>query len=159
MMAAGIVVVLGFSSQDSPTPTMRLFFILVMLFPVYALFIGPALAYLLRSAVSREREFLADADAVLLTRYPPGLALALVKIGVPGNAVIATQPTIAHLWIVDPRNAKSTLRTGFFATHPPIGERIEALSRMGGSTPEMLEAAEADGRLYRDTVAAASGKN
>jgi heat shock protein HtpX len=132
---------------------------LAMFLPLYALFIGPAIAYMLRSAVSREREFLADADAVLLTRYPPGLAQALAKIAVPGNAAIATQPSISHLWIVDPRKPKSTPRTGLFATHPPIRERIEALSRMGGSTPEMLAAAEAAGYLYRDTFINEKSKN
>jgi len=151
---AMIAVSVGFGLYlilDTSDPTERLFLMLAIFLPLYALFIGPAIAYMLRSAVSREREFLADADAVLLTRYPPGLAQALAKIAVPGNAAIATQPSISHLWIVDPRKPKSTTRTGLFATHPPIRERIEALSRMGGSTPEMLAAAEAAGHLYRDT--------
>lgn len=158
MVAGSIVIGLVMSSEIFPDPTQRLLFILAMLFPLYALFIGPAIGYLLRFAVTREREFLADADAALLTRYPPGLARALVKIGVPGNAVIAAQPSITHLWIVDPRKPKFTPRTGLFATHPPIRERIEALSRMGGSTPEMLDDAEAAGRLYRDTVTAKSAR-
>jgi len=156
VMVAGSTVSGLFLISDISDPTERLFFTLVMLVPLYALIIGPAIAYMLRSAVSREREFLADADAVLLTRYPPGLARALAKIAVPGNAVIATQPSISHLWIVDPGKPKPTFRTGLFATHPPIRERIEALSRMGGLTPEMLAAAEADGHLYHDTVAAAA---
>jgi len=159
VMVAGSVVFGLFLISDISDPTERLLFTLTMFLPLYALFIGPPIAYMLRSAVSREWEFLADADAALLTRYPPGLAQALAKIRVPGNAVIATQPSITHLWIVDPRKPKSTPRTGLFATHPPIRERIEALSRMGGSTPEMLEAAEADGRLYRDTVASERNKN
>jgi heat shock protein HtpX len=160
------VVMIAFSAvfglfliSDISDPTERLLFMLAMFLPLYALFIGPAIAYMLRSAVSREREFLADADAVLLTRYPPGLAQALAKIAVPGNAAIATQPSISHLWIVDPRKPKSTPRTGLFATHPPIRERIEALSRMGGSTPEMLAAAEAAGNLYRDTFINEKSKN
>jgi len=148
-----------FLISDISDPSEKLLFMLAMFLPLYALFIGPAIAYMLRSAVSREREFLADADAVLLTRYPPGLAQALAKIAVPGNAAIATQPSISHLWIVDPRKPKSTPRTGLFATHPPIHERIEALSRMGGSTPEMLAAAEAAGYLYRDTFINEKSKN
>ena len=151
VMVAFSAVVGLFLISDIADPTARLLFMLAMFLPLYALFIGPAIAYMLRSAVSREREFLADADAVLLTRYPPGLAQALAKIAVPGNAVIATQPSISHLWIVDPRKPKSIFRMELFATHPPIRERIEALSRMGGSTPEMLAAAEAAGHLYRDT--------
>ena len=158
MVLASAVIGLFLISEISD-PTQRLFFMLVMFLPLYALFIGPAIAYLLRSAISREREFLADADAALLTRYPPGLACALAKLGVPGNATIETQPSISHLWIVDPRTPRPTTRTGLFATHPPIGERIEALSRMGGLTPEMLEAADADGRKYRDTVASAGNRN
>ena len=133
---------------EIPDPAARLLFKLVMFLPLYAFLIAPAIGYLLRSAVSRESEFLADADAVLLTRYPPGLAQALAKIAVPGNAFIATQPSIAHLWIVDPRKPKATPPTRLFATHPPIRERIEALSRMGGSTPEMLAAAEDAGHFY-----------
>lgn len=148
VMVAGSVVFGLFLISDISDPTERLLFTLAMFLPLYALFIGPAIGYVLRSAVSREWEFLADADAALLTRYPPGLAQALAKIGVPGNAVIATQPSIAHLWIVDPRKPKSTPRMGLFATHPPIHERIEALSRMGGSTPEMLAAAEEAGYFY-----------
>jgi len=159
VMVAFSAVVGLFLISDIADPTARLLFMLTMFLPLYALFIGPAIAYMLRSAVSREREFLADADAVLLTRYPPGLAQALAKIAVPGNAAIATQPSISHLWIVDPRKPKSTPRTGLFATHPPIRERIEALSRMGGSTPEMLAAAEAAGYLYRDTFINEKSKN
>jgi heat shock protein HtpX len=153
MLVVGIVVGIGMTGEEFPDPTTRLLFIVAMLFPVYALIIGPAIGYLLRFAISREREFLADADAVLLTRYPPGLARALAIISVPGNATVDTQSSVAHLWIVDPRRTKAAPRTGILATHPPIGERIEALVRMGGTTPEMLREAEMAGRRYRDAFA------
>lgn len=156
MIVVGVVSGMGILVEDSPDRTTRLLLLVGMLVPLYALIVGPALGYLLRFAVSREREFLADSDAALLTRYPPGLARALAKIAVPGNATLDTQSSVAHLWIVDPRSVQSALRTGIFATHPPVGERIEALSRMGGTTPEMLQEAETVGRQYRDAVGSQS---
>lgn len=148
----GVMGGMGMLVEPSADPTVSLLLLAVMLLPLYALVVGPAVGYLLRFAISREREFLADADAALLTRYPPGLARALAKIGVPGNAAIDRQSSIAHLWIVDPRPVKSAHRTGIFATHPPLGERIDTLARMGGTTPEMLQGAEMAGRQYRDAV-------
>jgi heat shock protein HtpX len=152
MTVVGVISGMGMLVEPSADPTTRLLLLAVMLLPLYAFIVGPAIGYLLRFAVSREQEFLADADAALLTRYPPGLARALAKISVPGNAAIDSQSSIAHLWIVDPRSATSAPWTAIFATHPPIGERIETLARMGGTTPEMLRAAEMAGRQYRDAV-------
>jgi heat shock protein HtpX len=152
LAVVSVIAGMGMLVEPSADHTTRLLLLAVMLLPLYALVVGPAIGYLLRFAVSREREFLADADAALLTRYPPGLARALAKIGVPGNAAIDSQASIAHLWIVDPRRAKSGQWTAIFATHPPLGERIDALARMGGTTPEMLQEAEMAGRQYRDAV-------
>jgi Zn-dependent protease with chaperone function len=153
MVVGSIVFGIAMSSEMFADPTTRVLFILAILFPLYALFIGPAIGYSLQFSVSREHEFLADADAALLTRYPPGLARALVKIGIPGNAATETQASIAHLWIADPRRPRSAPRPKFLETHPPISERIEALSRMGGTTPEMIAEAEIAGRKYRDMIA------
>lgn len=152
MTVVGTLSVMGNLEEVVPDPTTRLLFLGIMFLPIYAFIIAPAAGYVSQFAVSRERELLADADAALLTRYPPGLARALAKISVPGNAVIDTQPSIAHLWIVDPREAKSGRWPGILSTHPPLAERLEALSRMGGTTPEMIRKAEDAGCEYRDAV-------
>ena len=153
MVVGSVIFGLGLVFETFADPTTRLLFVVVMLIPLYALFIGPGIGYLIQFSVSREHEFLADADAALLTRYPPGLTRALVKIGVPGNAAIETQQSITHLWIADPRVPRSIPRPTFLETHPPISERIDALSRMGGTSLEMIAEAEAAGREYRDAIA------
>ncbi|HJZ97333.1 MAG TPA: M48 family metalloprotease, partial [Candidatus Solibacter sp.] len=69
---------------------------------IYILFIAPILGALIRAAVSREREFLADGDAALLTRYPEGLARALAKIGGAGSSVKGSNPAFSHFYFADP---------------------------------------------------------
>jgi len=105
---------------------------IAMLTPVYALLIGPGAARLLRKTLSVERTCLADADAVLLTRDPVGLALALAKIGAAGGAPIQTDVVTAQMYFVDP--AGST--RGHASSHPAIDARIDLLARMGDGIPE-----------------------
>ena len=86
------------------------------------------IATLIQLAISRKREFLADADGALLTRYPEGLASALEKIAAdPTPLKVANQAT-AHLYIVNPFKGKKI--TNLFLTHPPIEERIKILRGM-----------------------------
>ena len=88
----------------------------------------PIAATLIRLAISRKREFLADATGVLLTRYPEGLANALRKINATPVPMRTANNATAHLFIANPFGAKST--SGFhklFMTHPPVEERIRAL--------------------------------
>lgn len=89
-------------------------------------------ALLLQFAVSRRREYLADASAALLTRYPQGLADALKKISsYQGNVQHANAAT-AHLYISNPFNALGSKKVmHLFSTHPPISERIKRLMQMG----------------------------
>jgi heat shock protein HtpX len=93
--------------------------------------LAPLFAILIQLAISRKREFLADASGALLTRYPEGLANALRKIGQYGQPMVHQSNAIAHLYIADPKGTQSSrLRKkvfGLFATHPPIEERIKAL--------------------------------
>jgi len=90
--------------------------------------LAPISAILIQLAISRKREFLADASGALLTRYPEGLANALRKISEYSQPMIHQSHAIAHLYISDPRGSKFSRRiTGLFATHPPIEERIKAL--------------------------------
>jgi heat shock protein HtpX len=122
-----------------------------MLAPVYALFVAPIVTLLIRQAVSREREFLADADAVRLTRDPEGLALALAKIGAAGGDRLRVGEGSVHLYIVDPR-AHSLLHS-VFPSHPPLEDRIELLAKMGSGIPKAaLDAAIEAGRQMRHTA-------
>ena len=89
----------------------------------------PIAATLIRLAISRKREFLADATGALLTRYPEGLASALGKISSTPIPMRTANNATAHLFIANPFGAKST--SGFhklFMTHPPVEERIKALT-------------------------------
>lgn len=90
--------------------------------------LAPLVAVLIQLAISRKREFLADASGALLTRYPEGLANALRKISQYSTPMARQSGAIAHLYIADPKGSKLGKRiSGFFATHPPVEERIKAL--------------------------------
>ena len=92
--------------------------------------LSPFIARLIQFAVSRRREFLADADGALLTRYPPGLASALRKIAADTEPLEAANKATAHLYIVNPlKNVKGAVNR-LFSTHPPVEERIAALEKM-----------------------------
>jgi heat shock protein HtpX len=79
-------------------------------------------------AISRKREFLADADGALLTRYPEGLARALKKISEDQEPLEAANRATAHLYIANPFKGKKVMK--LFMTHPPIEDRIKALTEM-----------------------------
>jgi heat shock protein HtpX len=92
--------------------------------------LSPIVAQLLRLAISRKREFLADANGALLTRYPPGLASALKKLAADREPLEAANKATAHLYIVNPlKNIKGRVNK-LFSTHPPIEERVAALEKM-----------------------------
>ena len=97
-----------------------------------AAILAPLAATLLQLAISRKREFLADASGALLTRYPDGLANALEKIAVDGNTLPKTSNATAHLYISNPFRAKQAGNwlAKMFSTHPPIQERIAILRGM-----------------------------
>ncbi|HRY82574.1 MAG TPA: M48 family metallopeptidase [Candidatus Moranbacteria bacterium] len=90
--------------------------------------LAPIAATLMQLAISRKREFLADADGALLTRYPEGLANALSKISTDTEPLEAANRATAHLFIANPFKGKKVMK--FFMTHPPIEERIKALKGM-----------------------------
>ncbi len=91
---------------------------------------GPLVAQLLRLAVSRRREFLADASGAMMTRYPAGLASALRKISADAEPLESANKATAHMYIVNPlKNLKGSLNR-LFSTHPPVEERIAALENM-----------------------------
>ncbi len=94
-----------------------------------AVILAPIAATLLQLAISRKREFLADASGALLTRYPEGLARALEKIASDPNSLRVASNTTAHLYISNPFRGKQSVNwfTKLFMTHPPLEERIKAL--------------------------------
>ena len=104
--------------------------LLFLLFGVVAALIAPLLAGTVQAAISRQREYLADATSAMTTRDPDGLASALVKLGEFGRPLKKANTSMAHLWIADPLQPNALAR--MFATHPPLTERIERLRTMGG---------------------------
>ena len=91
--------------------------------------LAPVAAMLIRLAISRKREFLADASGALLTRYPEGLASALEKISSDTRPMKVASNTNSHLWFDDPFDNKKQkpFFHGLFLTHPPVEERVKAL--------------------------------
>lgn len=97
--------------------------------------LAPVIAYIMRFAISRRREILADVSGVEMTRYPPGLLSALEKLRDDTTVVHATSHATAHLWIEEPSaqtrdEGKISRVNRMFATHPPLEERIALLREM-----------------------------
>ena len=103
---------------------------IVLIFGLVAMLVAPLVASLVQLAVSRQREYLADATGALTTRHPEALASALHKLSEYGRPMQKQNSSMAHLWIADPLKPGLTQR--LFATHPPIPERIRRLLDMGG---------------------------
>lgn len=94
---------------------------------ILAIILSPIIGTLIQLAVSRRREFLADASGALLTRYPEGLASALAKIGAYGKPMDHASSATAHLFISNPFGSAGRSVSRLFMTHPPVEERISAL--------------------------------
>ena len=101
------------------------FQIIIMVLAIILSILAPIAALLMQLAISRKREFLADADGALLTRYPEGLARALEKISADQDPLEAANRATAHLYIANPFKGKKV--SSLFMTHPPIEERVKAL--------------------------------
>jgi len=106
---------------------------LALVASLIVLILAPIAAVLLKSAVSRRREALADATAVAFTRNPAGLRSALEVLAADTTVVHQRSTAVAHIWIESPLDAKSVSR--LFSTHPPIEERIAALRAMESLGP------------------------
>lgn len=102
---------------------------LLMILGLVAAILAPLAATLIRLAISRKREFLADATGALLTRYPEGLASALEKIAQDSTPMRVANTATSHLFLDNPFKEKQRTNwfVNLFMTHPPIEERIEAL--------------------------------
>ena len=140
LLSTVIVVLVGFVSIIADVFRRNLFFgnfgrdrnnkaggILVIIGIILSI-LAPIFAMLIQLAISRKREFLADASGALLTRYPDGLASALDKISKYGKPMTRQSSAIAHLYIADPKGSGFKKISNLFATHPPVEERIKALT-------------------------------
>lgn len=104
------------------------FQVILMIVAIILSLLAPLFAMLIQLAISRKREFLADASGALLTRYPEGLASALEKISGDTEPLEVANRATAHLYIANPFKGGNV--TKLFMTHPPIAERISALRGM-----------------------------
>ncbi|MET4157568.1 M48 family metalloprotease [Agromyces sp. PvR057] len=136
MIVFGLVVAVGFISDLF----VRMAFFgrnnnngnpILMVVGLVAMLIAPLVASLVQLAVSRQREYLADATGAMTTRHPDALASALEKLETYGRPMQRQNSSMAHLWIADPLKPGALSR--LFATHPPIADRVARLERMGGS--------------------------
>lgn len=104
---------------------------LVLVLGIVGAILAPLAASMIQLAISRNREYLADATGALTTRHPEGLASALEKIGAYGGRMKKVNSSTAHLFFANPLKAKGI--SGLFSTHPPVQERVKRLRNMGHS--------------------------
>jgi heat shock protein HtpX len=108
--------------------------VIFMLIGFVLLIFAPIIAYVMQFAVSRRREYLADASGAQLTRYPPGLISALEKLKDDKTSIHSASKATAHLWIEQPLDRESKRNSSklnhLFDTHPPLDDRIRALQAM-----------------------------
>lgn len=103
---------------------------IIMVVALVLALLAPLAATLIRLAISRKREYLADATGALLTRYPPGLASALRKIAADGNQLKVANKATESLYIVNPLRKLGGTMNSLFNTHPPLEDRIARLEAM-----------------------------
>jgi heat shock protein HtpX len=107
--------------------------LIVFAFGILLLILAPLAGQIIKMAVSRNREYLADAEGAMLTRYPPGLASALKKLESAPTAMRSANNATAHLWLNQPSRVHgegTTTLERLFSTHPPLEERIKRLEEM-----------------------------
>jgi len=113
--------------------------LIMMVVAILLAVLAPLFARLLQLSISRQREYLADASAVRLTRNPKGLADALAKISGDKEVLEVANRATAHLYIVNPVKSFEKRAKGLFSTHPPVNERIDILRSMEtGGIPETV---------------------
>ncbi len=112
----------GGRSRDSNAGPAAL---IILAIGIVAAILAPIVAGVVQAAVSRQREYLADATGALTTRHPEALASALQKLGEYGRPVARTNTSMSHLWISDPNRPGFLAR--LFSTHPPIADRVARL--------------------------------
>ncbi len=106
---------------------------ILLIVAIIALVLAPIVARIMQMALSRQREYLADASGAMLTRYPEGLASALEKISKDKDPLDVSTKGTAHLYIAEPFKGQESAMNGLFDTHPPVGERVKRLRAMAGT--------------------------
>jgi len=107
-------------------------FAIILIVAIVLMILAPIFARLLYFAMSRKREYLADASSALYTRYPEGLASALEKISSSTSVLSSANSTTAPMYIINPLHKKGMRARDLTSTHPPTSERIRILRSMGG---------------------------
>jgi len=108
--------------------------IIILIVALVFMILAPIMAQLIYFAISRKREYLADASAALYTRYPEGLAAALEKLGSSTIQLKSANRATAPMYIVNPFRKKGLKASDLSSTHPPLSERIRILRAMGGAS-------------------------
>ncbi len=108
--------------------------IIILIVGLVFMILAPIMAQVIYLAISRKREYLADASAALYTRYPEGLASALEKLGTSTGQLKSASKATAPMYIVNPFRKKGLKFADLSSTHPPISERIRILRAMGGAS-------------------------
>ncbi len=122
-LLADIMIRIAFFGGNDREENNQIFIIL----GIVAAILAPIVATLIQLAISRQREYLADATSVMTTRYPEGLISALTKISQTGSALKKQNTATAHFFFANPLKGHSI--TNLFSTHPPIAERIARLQK------------------------------
>ena len=123
-------------SKDNKSNDGQLQMVLTIVAVVLAL-LSPFIAQLIQLAISRKREYLADATGVSMTKNPAGLARALEKLSTDREPLEAANKATAHLYIVNPLKNTKVSFAKFFMTHPPIEERIQILRNMATASSQV----------------------
>jgi len=143
LLMSAVVVLVGFVSIISNIFTRGMFFRghrdndrggaggILALIGIIFIILSPIIATLIKLAISRRREFLADTSGALLTRYPEGLAKALEKISSYNMPMKSANAATAHLFIANPFGNAGSSISNLFKTHPPVEERVRILRNMG----------------------------
>jgi heat shock protein HtpX len=108
--------------------------LIILVVALILMILAPIMAQLIYFAISRKREYLADASSALYTRYPEGLASALEKLGTSTGQLKSANKATAPMYIVNPFHKKGMQASDLSSTHPPISERIRILRAMAGAS-------------------------
>jgi len=126
--------------------------IIILIIAVLLMILAPILAQLIYFAISRKREYLADASSALYTRYPEGLASALEKISASTEELKSATKATAPMYIINPFRKRGMAASNITSTHPPISERIRILRAMSGASFADYNQAYANIRTSRSGV-------
>ena len=108
--------------------------LIILVVAIALMILAPILAQLIYFAISRKREYMADASSALYTRYPEGLASALEKLGASTQQIKSANQATAPMYIINPFRKKGKAAANLTSTHPPISERIRILRSMAGAS-------------------------